>query len=78
MYENKVKASLRDILLTKIIIVLFQPDNIAEKLKDVLEPGYFTNLDGFLGQLPKEIHFKPFGEKIHEYNFTKSKSSLLI
>lgn len=46
-------------------------DDIEGALKNVLAPGFLTNLDVFVSKLDKEKSFTPYGDLI--YSFTTSK-----
>ena len=42
-----------------------------KKIADQIPPGYLSNQDEFITQLPKDANFKPFGELVHSYKVEK-------
>ena len=48
--------------------MLFQPDDIMLKLKEVLPSNYYINIDDFSAKILKETQFYPFGQKIDSYS----------
>ncbi len=54
--------------------VLFQADNILNKLNEKMAPGYVTNRDEFIAHLTKDAKFKPFGKLVHSYAVSKGET----
>ncbi|XP_064644146.1 histone acetyltransferase type B catalytic subunit-like [Lineus longissimus] len=42
-------------------------DDVMKPIVEKIPPGFFTNMDEFIKQIPKEASFQPFGEMIHSY-----------
>ncbi|XP_068619673.1 histone acetyltransferase type B catalytic subunit [Battus philenor] len=45
-------------------------DDVEGALRNVLAPGYVTNLDHFVNKLEKDQHFKPHGQLLHTFTVT--------
>lgn len=45
-----------------------EADDIEGKIREIIPPGFCTNIDNFISSLEKEANFKPFGTLLHTYS----------
>lgn len=41
---------------------------MESKIREIIPPGFCTNMDDFVSLLEKEVNFKPFGTLLHTYS----------
>lgn len=46
----------------------FQADDVENKIREIIPPGFSRNTDDFVCLLEKEVNFKPFGVLLHTYS----------